>query len=312
MVTYNHEKYIAKAIESVLMQNTTFPFELVIGEDCSSDRTKQIVQEYACNYPEIISAIFSEENVGMLKNSIRTLEACRGEYIAILEGDDYWTDRDKLQKQADFLEKNENYVMCAHDVKIDYEKDVTDKNQRRFTKPVISADFKNILDNHFIPTNSLFFRNLVGRYPAWMTNKKMLAGDVALELMLACHGKCYYMNETMAVKRINLGGVTADKTRSRNMSTYRLFLYYYINKYSKRKYGNLIFPRLFKSIIKNILVSISSFRIMDFLFSSKMLIFSSVDFLIFVMRGMFIQERSLSKLDVSEIEKANQFKIKEG
>ncbi|MBW8015847.1 MAG: glycosyltransferase [Planctomycetes bacterium] len=104
MLTYNHESYIARAIESVLVQKTKFPFELVIGEDCSTDRTREIVLKYQEKHPNIIRVVTSDENVGMLKNSIRTVGACMGKYIAFCEGDDYWHDSKKLEKQCKYLE----------------------------------------------------------------------------------------------------------------------------------------------------------------------------------------------------------------
>ena len=112
MITYNHEEFISEAIEGVLMQKTNFPLELIISEDCSTDKTREICIEYQQKYPEIIKLQLPEKNLGMIQNSLSTLKACRGKYIALCEGDDYWTDPDKLQKQVDFLEVNKEYGMC--------------------------------------------------------------------------------------------------------------------------------------------------------------------------------------------------------
>ena len=112
MTTYNHERYIAEAIESVLRQQTSFGVEIVVGEDCSTDRTLNIVESYAQMYPEAIRIIRSEENVGWRKNYRRTIEAARGEYIALLDGDDYFTHRKKLEMQVEFLEQNPDVGMC--------------------------------------------------------------------------------------------------------------------------------------------------------------------------------------------------------
>ena len=111
-ITYNHEKYIEETIDSFLMQETDFPFEIVIGEDCSTDNTRKIVEKYKEMYPNIIKLIVSENNVGMQANGQRTMEACIGEYMALCEGDDYWTDKNKLQIQKDFLESNPEYIIC--------------------------------------------------------------------------------------------------------------------------------------------------------------------------------------------------------
>lgn len=123
MVTYNHEKYIAEALESVLMQQTNFDFEIVIGEDCSTDQTRSIIKNYENKYPNIIFPIYHDKNVGANRNAYEfTFPLCKGKYIACLEGDDYWTDPFKLQKQVDFLEQNKDYVICGHWRKIVDEK----------------------------------------------------------------------------------------------------------------------------------------------------------------------------------------------
>ena len=112
MTTYNHERYIAQAIESVLRQQTSFRIEIIIGEDCSTDRTLAIAQDYQAQYPEAIHIVRSEENVGWRKNYRRTIAAARGKYIALLDGDDYFTHRKKLQMQVDLLEQHPDAGMC--------------------------------------------------------------------------------------------------------------------------------------------------------------------------------------------------------
>ena len=112
MTTYNHERYIAQAIESVLRQQTSFRIEIVIGEDCSTDRTLNIALDYQAQYPEAINIVRSEKNVGWRENYRRTIEAARGKYIAMLDGDDYFTHRKKLQMQVEMLEADEGMGMC--------------------------------------------------------------------------------------------------------------------------------------------------------------------------------------------------------
>ncbi|MCX5807669.1 MAG: glycosyltransferase [Proteobacteria bacterium] len=115
MITYNHEPYIAKAIEGVLMQKTGFPFELIIGEDCSTDRTREIVLEYQKKHPNIIRVLTSESNVGMHKNLRHVYDACRGKYIAYCEGDDYWHNPLKLKKQVECLESHPDVGLVHSD-----------------------------------------------------------------------------------------------------------------------------------------------------------------------------------------------------
>lgn len=115
LMTYNHEKFIGKAIESVLMQEVNFTYELLIAEDCSTDRTREIVLAYKKKYPDVIRLLLQDQNVGMKKNSNDLRRACCGKYRANLEGDDYWIDPGKLQKQVDFLENNPDFVAIGGD-----------------------------------------------------------------------------------------------------------------------------------------------------------------------------------------------------
>ncbi len=110
-ITYNHEPFIRKALDGVLMQETDFDFKIVVGEDCSTDNTRAILLEYKEKYPEKIKLLFREKNLGCpTLNVYQTAMECRGEYLAFLEGDDYWTDPHKLQKQVDFLESHPDYM----------------------------------------------------------------------------------------------------------------------------------------------------------------------------------------------------------
>ncbi len=120
MVTYGHEKYIREAIEGILMQRGDFNFELIIANDASPDATNQIVSEILKNHTnsDKICYIEQEKNIGMMPNFIFALQQAQGDYIALCDGDDYWTDPYKLQKQVDFLEANPDYVLSFHKVKI--------------------------------------------------------------------------------------------------------------------------------------------------------------------------------------------------
>ncbi len=111
LITYNHEPYLREALDGILMQETDFPYEIVVGEDCSTDHTRDILREYDREHPGLFRLIFREKNLGRpTLNVYETAMACRGEYLAFLEGDDYWTDPKKLQKQVDFLETHPEYM----------------------------------------------------------------------------------------------------------------------------------------------------------------------------------------------------------
>lgn len=117
-ITYNHELYLRKALDSFLMQETTFPVEIVLAEDCSTDGTRFICEEYAAKYPNCINYIWSETNVGAVANERRAIAAARGKYIATCEGDDYWTDSKKLQRQVDFMEAHPECSVTWHRYRI--------------------------------------------------------------------------------------------------------------------------------------------------------------------------------------------------
>ena len=248
MITYNHENFIREAIEGVLMQKTDFPIELIIGEDCSTDNTRKIVVEYANKYPNIIRLLLPDYNLGMMKNFVETLDAANGKYIALCEGDDYWTDPYKLQKQVDFLEANEEFVMCGHQS--------TQLFSGKNTEIGYLNTFKggafmpiNIWEEWMIATASLVFRTDIincSKYRYYASHRDMLQGDIILLLSAFEFGKVYAMPDTMSVYRKHDGSVTADgsspKTeRMQKMLNYiRLIGKVYNGKYrkiSKRYYS---------------------------------------------------------------------------
>lgn len=197
MITYNHELFIREAIEGVLMQKCNFLIELIIGDDCSTDNTLQICKEYELKYSEI-NLLQSYTNLGMMPNFIRTLASCTGKYIALCEGDDYWTDPYKLQKQVDFLQTNSDYIACFHNARIiNISQKLSLFNSLNENNYPTTEDIIN--RRWFIATASLMFRNNVITLPDWFLT--VVNGDYALELLLAQKGKFYYMDDVMAVYR---------------------------------------------------------------------------------------------------------------
>lgn len=213
--TYNHEKYIAQAIDSALMQKTDFNFEIVIGEDCSADGTLEIISSYKNIYPDIIRIITSGKNVGAQINAIRTLGACNGKYIAICDGDDYWTDPYKLQKQVDFLEVNKECVICHHNIEMISENTGKKKLYNNFDGDKIYNQ-NELLRKNTIATCSIIFRNLgiVKNLPAWSINCPI--GDIVLTALLTQNGNIGYINEVMGVYRRRSGGIHGGKPRIQN------------------------------------------------------------------------------------------------
>ena len=208
MITYNHEPYIADAIEGVLMQKCDFPIELIIGEDCSTDKTIQICKEYSLKYPEI-KLLSSEANIGMMPNFTKTLQSCTGKYIALCEGDDYWTDPYKLQKQVDFLDANEDYGLVYTDASIYYQESNTFKKtfSSYYEKILISGNiFHNLLLNNCIQTLTVLVRGKV--IMEAIENLKdtfniFKMGDYPLWLEIARLSKIKYLNDITAVYRVS-------------------------------------------------------------------------------------------------------------
>ena len=199
MITYNHEKYIAQAIEGVLMQKTNFRFELVLGEDCSTDRTRDICIEYRNKYPNVINLRLPQFNLGMQRNAIENFNACTGKYVAICEGDDYWTDINKLQKQVDFLENNGDYGLVWTDIDFYYQ------NSNTFKRGVFKNNyskkyelFNEILINRaFIAPCTWLFRN---KYSPKEVNA-YCDGTFPLILDILSQSKIKYLDEITAVYR---------------------------------------------------------------------------------------------------------------
>ncbi len=211
MITYNHEAYITQAINGFLMQETNFNCELVIGEDCSTDNTRNIVMEFHEKYPDQIRPLLAKENMGGRKNFVTTLSACRGKYVAVLDGDDYWTDPYKLQKQVDFLEAHPDYTICFHSVMIISE----DGNHEPILYyPLGRKDtyhIEDLFEQNFIAACSTFFRRgLFGDFPAWFYLTPV--GDWSLHMLNAQHGKIGYIDECMGTYRRHSGAVYSPRS----------------------------------------------------------------------------------------------------
>jgi len=157
MITYNHSLFIEKAIMAVLSQKTSYTVELVIGEDKSTDNTRQLCEKYAALYPGKIRLLPSDRNYGMAGNFIRTLSACTGKYVAMCEGDDYWIDDNKLQVQADFLESHKEYAFSFHDV---YNLEGKKKQRSGKWDAPDTSDLRYLLSHKgYITTLSVLMRN---------------------------------------------------------------------------------------------------------------------------------------------------------
>lgn len=224
--TFQHSSYIRECIEGVLMQKTTFPFEFIIGEDFSTDGTREIVFEYAKNYPDIVRVLTADYNVGAKANGKRSRRAARGKYVALCEGDDYWTDPYKLQKQVDFLEAHPDYSMCFHDCMVRYED--TGEMKVRIGDRSIDEDvgLKSLILEKNISTATIVYRNTEFQYSDAMLH--ILQGDYLLCILLAEQGKLKFLRQNMSVYRVHAGGIWsgagAERINQENFKFYNFLI----------------------------------------------------------------------------------------
>lgn len=198
MLTYNQERYIDQAIRSVMNQKTDFDFELVIGNDASTDRTGEICETWQKKYPERIVLLNRGKNLGLQQNFLQTYALCRGLYVAICEGDDFWTALNKLQLQVDFLDKHPDYSTCFHRV-INYYEDKGTKSLSN-GKQAVDTDINDLAKGNYISNvSAVFRRNLFGQLPEWFA--RVSTYDYAIHLLNAQYGKIHYMPRPMAVYR---------------------------------------------------------------------------------------------------------------
>ena len=214
--TYNHEKYIRQTLNGALMQQTDFEIEIVIGDDASTDNNQQLIQEYVNKYPTIFRAFLHKENQGPKEprefggrnNVLQLLKACKGNYVALCEGDDYWTDSLKLQKQVNFMEANPDYAICHHNMQVIYEDGSPEHFFNGENQKVKSSIIDILEDRWFIATAATLYRNIFREKDFVEWHSRAAAGDWALVIQLAATGKIHYLPETMGVYRKHRGGLS--------------------------------------------------------------------------------------------------------
>ena len=242
IITYNHEKYIRQTLDGVLAQVTDFPIEVVIGEDRSTDATGQIVLELQDEHASVIRVLQSTTNLGMNKNLIRTLEQCRGRYIALLEGDDVWTSLRKLQEQVNFLENNPDCTICFHKAEVYIE----EKDQIRGVwpedDPQTITTIEDLIKYNYIPTCTVMYRNVpMERMPEQYY--KLGSGDWSLHMRYAQKGKIGFINKVMARYRIHASGVFSRLSMREKFEVVvgaREFIFSQVSKELKKVLGPII------------------------------------------------------------------------
>ena len=244
--TYNHENYIRQALEGFVMQKTTFPIEIIIHDDASTDGTAEIVKEYEKKYSQLFRCIYQQKNqfskgIGVSVNY--TWPKARAKYIALCEGDDYWTDPYKLQKQVDFLKNNPEYVVCSHLVENFHQ----DNTRESYIFPHQSTrketyTFEDFLYRNHINTCSVVYRWQFDKtpLPEWFSDH--FTGDYSLHLLHAYQGHVKVLPEVMAKRRIHSKGIMSGsrgKYRVWRIKD-RISFMHNINEYSNYGYDQII------------------------------------------------------------------------
>ncbi len=217
-ITFNQQAYINQTIDGILKQNTSFPVEIIVHDDASTDDTSDIIKEYVKKFPKIIIPIFQKENLwskGIRASPNYVWPLAKGKYIALCEGDDYWTDPYKLQKQVDFLEANPDFGICFHNVA----QLNTFNEEKNNIIPGVKKDSvytmeDYILSNRTATCSLVFKKELLGEIPSWFY--KVPFGDLAL-ILLVMHNsnkKGMVLKDTMGVYRIHENGIHGSYHKS--------------------------------------------------------------------------------------------------
>lgn len=266
LITYNQVKYIRRAIESILAQKVNFEYEIIVGDDFSSDGTREVILEYKKLYPDIIKPILhSQRNCGIPGkiNFVSTIYASTGKYIALLDGDDFWDDPYKLQKQLDFLEQNFNYVLSFHDSVIVDENEQVLLNSKLGKKRSKDLTSEEVISGALIPANTVVFRNgFIKHFPEEFFN--VLNGDTFTFALLAQFGEAHFHEDINPSKyRRHVNGVWSSedwyKKQHNVLNTYNQLSKVIDSKYKYLTLRKIYFysitllhtePRLYKRISK--------------------------------------------------------------
>jgi glycosyltransferase involved in cell wall biosynthesis len=220
IVTHNHEQFIGQALESVLAQQVDFPYTVVVGEDCSTDQTRAVVEYYRQRYPDRIKPLYHTYNVGPGANLKACLAACQAPYIAALDGDDYWTDPHKLAKQVAWLEANPDFSLCFHHVEV-----LKEGQEVQILPPLNTQSvytLTDLLGSTIPPTSSVVLRNCLPTLPDWLFETFPI--DLPLCALYAEVGKIKLLPEVMGRYRHHAGGTWTAQSAERNQQ--RLYAMY--------------------------------------------------------------------------------------
>ena len=261
VATYNHENYIARALDSILMQKTKYKFEVLVGEDCSTDNTRAILKEYEKKHPGFFTMFYREKNMynSECNNSVDLMRRCTGKYIIALEGDDYWIDENKIEKQICFLENNPEYIAVSHNcIVVDEESKPNGEEYpeckdneytfKHFFSEIMPGQLATVMYRNYMKTPS---------FDSSILDKNLSPGDRLLYFSLLCNGKIYCMQEKMsAYRHITTHGSSFSATNKfifKNVKTWQQELIKYAIKHSSIKEIKISEYQLLNLIIRGYL-----------------------------------------------------------
>lgn len=316
LMTFNHEEFIRDAMNGIMMQKTNFKVEIVIGNDFSTDNTLQIIKEYKSTeniHIKILERSINNmywqkrQKLGRLYNFTNIIQNCTGKYIALLDGDDYWSDANKLQKQVDFLERNIDCIVCHHWHEYaapsanGYVLSIAPTKGQGYL-PDEKSSVKAIFENRLrLKSRTLMFRNVIEEFPSWFY--EIAYGDVALSMLLGRYGDFGFINERMAVYRRTGEGIST-KGQEHWLFTFRHYKEYirvwecgnnYYNGKFKKETLNTIY------YFYNVIFQSYNYRFRIFVMSLKYaLLESQLSFftrfrIIYRLMNVFISERMKRK-----------------
>ena len=244
VITYNQEAYLVETLDSILAQECTFDFEIVIGEDCSTDGTRQICRDYQQKYPQVIRLLLQDKNQGLVENYYQTFGLCRGDYIAQCAGDDYWCDRQKLQKQVDFLEQNRDYALVCGGIRIHAPEKGADQDV--LPQDWSSRAFDMLINRENIPpAPTICFRRSMFEKAALadIRAQHFMLEDLPLLLALLQQGKFYAIPEILAVYRVCPGSISWPRQVEKKIAFEKSVCEVVIFCARKYRYGGAAFRR---------------------------------------------------------------------
>lgn len=207
VVTYNHARFVRQALDSALAQRLSEPFEILVSEDCSTDGTREIVEEYAERRPHLVRLLLSERNLHSNEVVARGFRAARGRYVALLDGDDYWTSDDKLEAQVAFLDARPDLTICFHNVQVVDERSQSTGRLWNAAGQLEVSGLDELLRGNFIATSSVAYRRAaVAELPVWYDGFFPVT-DWPLHVLYAREGRIGYLDRTLGAYRLHGGGL---------------------------------------------------------------------------------------------------------